>query len=123
MQGGYGENCAPHNVCTNDEVKAGPPIEVKVYVTVNGNRQAINPDREVNAGGVCAGSAVGFIVEARDPDTHICQKDGGGSGKENQVLNKLVPTDISVKISVDGLTETWEVPLRRRGTGVAFCMG
>jgi hypothetical protein len=26
----YGENCAPHNVSTNDEVKAGPPIEVKV---------------------------------------------------------------------------------------------
>jgi hypothetical protein len=112
----YGENCAPHNVSTNDEVKAGPPIEVKVYVTVNGNKQAINPDREANAGGVCAGSAVGFIVEARDPDTHICQKDGGGSGNENLVLNKLVPTNISVKISVDGLTDTWEVPLRRRGT-------
>jgi len=40
----YGENCAPHNVCTNDEVKAG---------------------------GVCAGSAVGFIVYARDQGTHI----------------------------------------------------
>jgi len=52
-------------------VKAGPPIEVKVYVTVNGNKQAINPDREANAGGVCAGSAVEFIVYATDQDTHI----------------------------------------------------
>ena len=32
------------------------------------------------------------------------------------MLNKLVPTDISVKISVDGLTKTWEIPLSRRGT-------
>jgi hypothetical protein len=31
------------------------------------------------------------------------------------VLNKLEPTDISVKISVDGLTETWEVVLIRGG--------
>jgi hypothetical protein len=37
---------------------------------VNGNKQEINPDREANAGGVCAGSAVGFIVYATDPDTH-----------------------------------------------------
>jgi len=29
---GNGKNCVPHNIYTNDEVKADPPIEVKLGV-------------------------------------------------------------------------------------------
>jgi hypothetical protein len=115
---GYGKNCDPHNVYTNDVVKQDPPIEVKVYVTVDGKRHEIFPSSTGYSplGTARAGSTVEFRVEAKDLDEHICEKDG--TITTNLVLNKLVPTNINVSIEFDacGVSNKWEVPLIRTGT-------
>jgi hypothetical protein len=73
----FAEKCDPHGISENDAVKAGPPIEVRVYVTVNGNKYQINPGSGyMTLEGGCAGSPVVFSVEAVDNDEHVCQKDG-----------------------------------------------